>query len=222
VIKGIFFDAAGVLYCRAGSTEAYAYELLKQGGLVTKLSPEDLARKTALRTQASEGRVGYAVYWDQFLLMHGVSDPERRKTLVGQITDYSNDVLPTPGVRETLAGLKRRGFVLGVVTDTMYPIEWKMRRLTKVGAAEFIDAIACSTVLGVHKPDPTMYLNAVQQTHLTPSESAFVGHATLELEGARQAGMMTVAVNYDPGANADYYCRSLLDLLNVPIFQGRE
>jgi hypothetical protein len=40
----------------------------------------------------------------------------------------------------------------------------------------------------------------------------------VELQGARQAGMATVAVNYDPDAQADYYCQSLLDLLNVPIF----
>ena len=32
--------------------------------------------------------------------------------------------------------------------------------------------------------------------------------------------MKTVAVNFDPDAQADYYAKSLLDLLNVPIFQS--
>jgi len=219
MIKGIFFDAGGVLYRRSEPTENYALNLLKQEGFSTDLSSEDIERKMALRTQANEGRVSYYAYWDQFLLMHGVTNPEQRKTLFGQIIDYSNSVLPIPGSKEALMGLKQRGFILGVVTDTMYPIEWKMRRLEKVGVAEFIDAVACSTVLGAHKPDPTMYLNALQQAHLTPSESAFVGHVTVELEGARKAGMMTVAVNYDPDAKADYYCKTMLDLLNVPIFQ---
>jgi putative hydrolase of the HAD superfamily len=88
-----------------------------------------------------------------------------------------------------------------------------------VGVAEFIDVVACSTNLGVHKPDPTIYLNAVRDAHLTPVESCFVGHDARELEGARQVGMATVAVRYDRHARADYYAETLLDLLNVPIFQ---
>ena len=218
MIQGIFFDAAGVLYCRAESTENYTLNLLKQGGFTTDISSEDLKRQLALRAQARQGKVSHTAYWDQFLQMRGVAQAEQRKTLVGQIIDYSNNVLPTPGNREALAGLKRRGFILGIVTDTMYPLEWKMRRLEKAGVAEFIDVVACSTVLGVHKPDPAMYLNALQQARLTPGEAAFVGHLAVELQGARQAGLATVAVNYDPDAQADYYCQSLLDLLNVPIF----
>jgi HAD superfamily hydrolase (TIGR01509 family) len=218
-LKGIFFDAADVFYYRPEPTEEYALNLLKEKGLSTELSVEDRMRQKALHSQANSGHLSPDEYWDQFLLMHGVAVPEQRKALVGQIIDYSNHVLAMPGGREALAGLKQRGFVLGIVTDTMYPIEWKMRWLAQVGVAEFVDVVACSTVLGAHKPDPAMYLNALQQAHLTPSEAAFVGHDAGELEGARKAGIATVAVNYDPGTQADYYARSLVDLLNVPIFQ---
>ena len=217
-IRGIFFDAADVFYYRPVSTDGYALNFLKEKGYATELSAGDRLRQKALRSQANSGRLSPDEYWDQFLLMRGVTSPEERRILVGKINDHSNHVLPIPGGREALAGLKQRGFVLGIVTDTMYPIEWKMRWLNAVGVAEFIDVIACSTVLGAHKPDPAMYLNAVQQAHLTPGESAFVGHDAEELEGARAAGIVTVAVNYGPDAKADYYARSLVDLLDVPIF----
>ncbi len=218
-IKGIFFDAADVFYYRLVSTNTFALNLLKQEGYATELSVENQMRQQALRSQADSGRLGPDEYWAQFLLMHGVAAPEERRTLVARINDYSNNVLPISGGRQALAGLKQRGFVLGIVTDTMYPLEWKMRWLDQVGVAEFIDVVACSTVLGAHKPDPAMYLNALQQAHLAPSEAAFVGHDAGELEGARQVGLATVAVNYDPGAKADYYARSLVDLLDVPIFK---
>ena len=221
MIKGIFFDAAGVLYRRAAPTENFARELLKQAGMLAEPSLEDLARQRAMRAQASQGQLSHEVYWDQFLLMRGIANSEQRQVMVGRIVDYSNDVLPVPGARETLADLKKRGFIIGIVTDTMYPLAWKMRRLIKVGVADYIDVIACSTVLGVHKPDPAMYLDAVQQAHLTPNETAFVGHVAEELEGARRAGMKTVAVHFDPDAQADYYAQSLPDLLNVPIFQSK-
>jgi len=219
MLKGILFDAADVFYFRPGPTDKYALTLIGQRGYSTTPSPDDQKRLKQLYTEATEGRVSPEAYWDQFCLMHGVAAPQEREALVGQINDYSSQVLPIPGGREVLAGLKQRSFVLGIITDTMYPVEWKMRWLAQVGVAEFIDVVACSTVLGAHKSDPAMYLNALQQAHLTPDESAFVGHDAGELDGARRAGIATVAVNYDAKAKADYYCESLLDLLNVPIFQ---
>lgn len=33
------------------------------------------------------------------------------------LKSYSNNVLAIPGGKETLAGLKQRGFVLGIVTE---------------------------------------------------------------------------------------------------------
>ena len=71
-----------------------------------------------------------------------------------------------------------------------------------------------------YKPDTAIYRRAMEQAHLTPGESAFVGHAADELDGARRAGMVTVAVHYDPDAEADYYAESLVALLDIPVFAG--
>jgi len=219
MIKGIFFDAADVFYERRESTTSFAQELLKQRGYRVDVSAQDLVRQKDLHMQATEGRIGHEEFWSEFLQMRGVVDAAQRQILVQQIVEQAHDVVPIPGGRTAMAALKQRGFVLGIVTDTMYPVEWKMAWLKKVGIAEFIDIIACSTVLGAHKPNPEIYVNAMQQAKIAPSESAFVGHDARELEGARRAGMTTVAVNFDPEAKADFYCTSLLDLLNVPIFQ---
>ena len=218
-IKGIFFDAADVLYSRPESTDKYAANLLEEKGLTAELSVEDQARRKTLRSLAKRGEISHDRYWDQMLEMHGVANAEERRILTDKIDEYSDHVLPIPGAREALVGLKQRGFVVGIVTDTMHPIERKMRWLEQVGVADFVDVLACSTVLGAHKPEPAIYLNAVEQAGLTLAESTFVGHRADEIEGARQAGLATVAVNYDPDVRADYYAQSLPDLLNVPIFQ---
>jgi HAD superfamily hydrolase (TIGR01509 family) len=218
IIKGILFDAAGVLYRRPESTGTYVSKLLNERGLSMELSVQDGARQKALRSMANKGHLSPAEYWDQLLRMCGVVDPAERQTLAVRIDDYSDNVLPIPGGREALAGLKRRGFVLGIVTDTMHSVERKQRWLDAVGVAEFIDVVACSTVVGAHKPDPAIYLDALQEADLAPDEAAFVGHAADELEGARRAGLATVAVLYESGARADFYAESLVDLLDVPIF----
>ncbi len=218
--RGILFDAAGVFYDRPESTRKYVARLLQGKGLTAKLPARDRARQRALRSQANKGRVSPGEYWDQVLLMLGVTSEVERGTLVAKINAYSDQVQAIPGGRQTLAVLKQRGFLLGIVTDTIYPIERKMRWLEQVGVAEFIDVVACSTVVGAHKPDPVIYLDALQQAGLAPEESVFVGHAADELEGARQAGLATVAVLYEPGASADYYAETLVELLDVPIFHS--
>lgn len=219
-IRGIFFDAGDVLYFRRQPTEEYAASLAREHGHSAELSAEQRVRQKILRDQAFTGRLSPDEYWDQVLLMHGVADPGHRRVLAGLIDAYSDQVLPIPGGREALEELHRRGFLLGIVTDTMYPVERKMRWLDELGVARFVDVVACSTTLGARKPDPAMYLSAVHQARLTPAESVFVGHSARELAGARLAGLTTVAVNHGPGAKADYYAESLVDLLNVPIFAG--
>ncbi|MBN1660191.1 MAG: HAD-IA family hydrolase [Anaerolineae bacterium] len=220
VIRGIFFDAAGVLYTRDERRSKVVARLLGERGLSDELSSEQQARQKVLRSQANKGGASPEEYWDQVLQMYGVAATEERRGLVAQIDEYADRVVPMPGVREALMGLKERGFLLGVITDTMYSVERKKRWLQAVGALDLLDVLACSTVLGVHKPERAIYLQAVAQANLTAGESAFVGHAADELAGARRAGLVTVAVHRDPGATADYYAGSLVDLLNVPIFRG--
>ena len=138
-IKGILFDAAGVFYDRPESTRTYVANLLTEMGFSTELPAKDRARHKALRSQANRGRFSPSEYWDQVLLMLGVVSPADRETLIAKINAYSDQVQAIPGGREALAGLQQRGFVLGIVTDTIYPIGRKMRWLNQVGVAEFIE-----------------------------------------------------------------------------------
>jgi HAD superfamily hydrolase (TIGR01509 family) len=219
-VKAILFDAGDVLYYRPCSTDDYMLDLLRQRGYPAVLPDEERQIQRSLRGEAFVGRIGHAEYYDRVLLMHGVTDPEDRRKLATQVDSHADEVEPVAGARQALVALKQRGFVLGIVTDTMHPVERKMRWLQRVGMADLVEVMACSTSLGVRKPDPAIYLYAVQQTGHTAVECAFVGHAAHELWGAHQIGLATVAVNYAPGAQADFYATSMEGLPDVPIFQN--
>ncbi len=218
-IKGIFFDAADVFYARKESTAKYAVRLLHEHSYPTQMSGADAERRKVLVSQASGGHISAEFYWDAVLQMYGVTEAAERAALCEQIVAQADEVYGLPGAVKTAQALKERGFVLSIITDTIYPLARKMRWLEQIGVAEFVDHVACSTELGVHKPDPAIYLGAVRQAGLTVEESAFVGHATDELAGARRVGMKTVAVFYGADAEADYYAESLAGLLEVPIFE---
>ncbi|GAB4407702.1 MAG: hypothetical protein Kow00123_20700 [Anaerolineales bacterium] len=218
-IRGIFFDAAGVLYRRPESTNLFVLKLLEREGIVPRPVDAFRDRLGALRADANNGVITPDEYWDAVLEMYGAGDPNLRKALVAEINAHSDAVEEIPGARQALATLKQRGFRLGIVTDTIYPLERKRRWLDSLGLSPLVDVLACSTDVGAHKPDPAIYLRALEMAGLTPGESAFVGHDAEELEGARKAGMTTVAVNYDRDARADYYAATPLDLLDLPIFK---
>ena len=125
-IRGIFFDAAGVFYRRPLPTDKYMQGLLRERGYATELSTEDRARQKALRSRADSGLVSHDAYWDEVLEMHGVGDAEERAPMVAKIHAFSDNVMAIPGGRDAVAALKQRGFVIGIITDTVYPVERKM------------------------------------------------------------------------------------------------
>ncbi len=218
VISGIFFDAADVFYARCQSTVVYAARLAVEHGYPARLSAEDAERQRVLRHQASNGRLSAEAYWDEVLRMYGVDAADERDALVAQIMAQADDVYALPHAAETARALKERGFIISIITDTIFPLARKMRWLESIGVARYVDYIACSTELGVHKPDPAIYCAALLQSGIAVDQAAFVGHDTRELAGARQVGMRTVAVFNDPDAQADFYADSLLALLDIPIF----
>jgi FMN phosphatase YigB (HAD superfamily) len=218
MIKGIFFDAAGVLYRRSAPTANYALQLLKQAAYHGEIKESENQHLEMMRANSSQGLASYEAYWYQFLLFHGVANSEMRREMISKITAFSNDVQPVEGCKEALTILKERHYLLGIISDTIYPLEWKMKRLAKAGVADLLDVVACSTDMGIHKPAPAFYHYAMQQAHLSPDDSAFVGHDAKELRGARRAGMMTVAINNDEKARADHFCKEMMELVSIPEF----
>lgn len=216
MIRGVFFDAAGVLYDRKVPTGKYAVRLLAERGYGREPTESERVRLRATQARASTGQINAGDYWDEFLLSRGVTDPDERKDLTRLIMEQTHQVHGLPGARDTLAALKKRGLVVGIITDTIYPLEWKMLWLAQAGVADQVDAVACSRVVRVQKPDPAIYMEALRQAGLAPDEAVFVGHDSREIDGAHAVGMVTVAVHHEPSVWADYYIEALPDLLELP------
>jgi FMN phosphatase YigB (HAD superfamily) len=219
MITGIFFDAGGIFYKREETTRHYALRLVTEQGLSAEISTEEDAHMRTLKEQASNGWIDASTYWDEFLLAHAVADQTKRVELTDKILKHVNTIYAVPGAREVMKVLKQRGFILGVITSTMYSREWKISWLEQVGVAEFIDILTCSTELGQDKSHPTIYWAALNKAKLNPWQTAYVANGARELAEAHHLGMSTVAVLYEPDAKADYYVQTLPDLLSVPIFQ---
>ncbi len=97
------------------------------------------------------------------------------------------------GVREMLAELDERGFLLGIATG-------KSRRgLARVLAqheiAHHFDVSRCADE-GFPKPHPDMLLTLMEQASVAPEATLMIGDTTHDLQLARNAGVASLAVAY--------------------------
>ncbi len=159
-------------------------------------------------------------YYHQLIRLYGINDAPSVEEGVRALRRDDNTVAIFEGVPETINALKQKGYLLGIITDTAMPFSRKLNWFEEHGFGRVWDLVVSSKEMGVRKPAPSMYEQALQQTGLNADETAFVGHKTRELEGARALGMRTIAFNYDPDAKADAYIEDFRELLDLPLLVG--
>jgi putative hydrolase of the HAD superfamily len=126
-----------------------------------------------------------------------------------------------PGARETLEGLKRSGYTLGLLSNSYVGADGVIERL---GIGGFFDTIVLSYKVGLVKPDPEIYRLACRRLGCEPADALFVGDGNdRELDGARAAGLKTMMVQYptspvwatDRSTEADYTVASIGDVAGM-------
>ncbi len=100
------------------------------------------------------------------------------------------------GALETLDALKGK-YKLGIISDTWPSIEPALERF---GLTPYFDCATFSYTLGVYKPAPRMYKDALSKMGLPPAQTIFIDDFTGNLEGAREAGIQPVLIQAKPGA----------------------
>ena len=213
-VHALLFDAGDILYYRPNSGKNLRF-FLKQRGIVENVIP--LATRNALKLKAYNGQITQIEYRESLLRLYGLTDPVQIEFGKYSMDEDDNDIQFFKGVPETLKKLKEEGYMLGIITDTAMPTHVKLSWFAQGGFGHVWDSIISSKELGVQKPDPKMYLAALQQLGMKVDQAVFVGHHPEELDGARALGIKTIAFNYEDGTVADFYIETFPDLLKVPL-----
>lgn len=132
---------------------------------------------------------------DRVLSEVGLVDPPNRDEIVRM---YEEAVLMDPprlkeGVTETLAAL-HDGYRLGLVSVTGVSAGRLMRGiLEKQGVLRYFEALAFSDEVGYVKPDPRLFMAALEELGVEPRKAVHVGDSVKsDVLGARNTGMKTV------------------------------
>jgi FMN phosphatase YigB (HAD superfamily) len=90
--------------------------------------------------------------------------------------------------REVVLELSRRGYILGIISNVITSREipdW----LEEEGLTPYFQSVVLSSVMGIRKPAPEIYLEAARRAGVLPEKCAYVGdNLKRDVTGTRRAG----------------------------------
>ena len=104
-----------------------------------------------------------------------------------------------PGVKHVLETLSRT-HRLGVISDTWPSIENQLRTL---GVRQYFSFATYSFALGVFKPDPRMFLDALQKADCAGKDAVFIDDSPRNLAGAAELGITPILIAANPASDVE-------------------
>lgn len=133
-------------------------------------------------------------------------------------TEYRNYVCIEEGVINTLKNLKRKGFKLGIISNSSQYDEVMIECFKKAGIHEFIDNYTFSYYLKVSKPKREIFEAALKKMNSSPHDAVMIGdNLNADIKPAKELGMNAIWLNKNNKKNetdivADAEIRSLNEL----------
>src|SRR6266536_5990800 len=88
---------------------------------------------------------------------------------------YTTSITVEPGVLSTLQALKSEGYRMGLVSNLTLRADLMRADLRRWGLMDPLDATVFSSEVGVRKPDPRIFTEALRRVGAEPAETVFVG-----------------------------------------------
>lgn len=101
---------------------------------------------------------------------------------------------PRPQMLAAIRRIRERGLRVGALTNN-----WRSEARGPSPVRELFHCVVESSVVGLRKPDPRIYLLACRELAVEPAESVFLDDIGRNLKAARALGMTTIKVD-DPDA----------------------
>lgn len=133
--------------------------------------------------------------------------------------------VPRSDAKETILELHRRGYLLGIIANTITETEIPDWMITD-GVTGYFKTVILSSKVRVRKPDPAIYLLASRLIGVEPARCAYLGDNPIrDVEGTRAAGYGMMILFEEPATLAkepqsgdykpDYVIQETKQLLDI-------
>ncbi|MGN1419263.1 MAG: HAD family hydrolase [Acutalibacteraceae bacterium] len=194
-VKGVFFDFDDTLQSRKGAYRLYCEDFLSK--YFPNISEEERLQKLDEMEEHVDG--GYKdreVYFPEMIaLWNWQNHPPMQELYDSFNIDFGKHVVMLPGAIEVLKEIKKRGYILGAITNGVSSLQ--NIKLDTAGIRELFDVVVVSGDIGIYKPDRRIFDEAVRRAGIRNEEALFVGdHPINDIEGALGADMQVIRMNY--------------------------
>jgi len=236
-IEAILFDMGGTL--RGSDKKDEASKLMIVRKIINLLgadaSPEEFTKLLTERTKAYRRwaketliDVPESELWTKWMLPDWPA--EQIRELAMQLNDLwrsaTGDRIVFPETKDVVLELFRRGYRLGLVSNTVSSVETP-RLLESLEITGCFETVVLSCVVGMRKPDPAILLEAARRMEIDPGKCVYIGNLLhRDVQPAREAGFAKVIILRDPEnftahqakypeLVADAYVDNLSELLDI-------
>ncbi len=213
MIRAIAFDGNGVLYYRTSDFADALIHYIHETYMPNLNLEHAVALQLKFMHEAFDNSISKEDALKRFMDAIGLQDPKARTDILLKELEFSKDIFLFPGEKETLLELSRRGFRLGMITNSYQSAAEKASWFREMGLECIADNIVSSIDVGVSKPDSRIYLEFAHRVGFDPKEIAFVGHEKAELQGACTAGMLPISFNCEENIRQKVHLQKFSDLL---------
>ncbi len=133
-------------------------------------------------------------------------------------SSFSNSITVESGVLDVLRRLRSEGYGLGLVSNVSLRPDLMRADLDRLGIGPLLDGSVFSSEIGVRKPDPRIFAEALRRIGAEPEETVFVGDRLYDdIGGAHASGMRAIQTTQfrhetDPEPKPDANIRHLSEL----------
>jgi putative hydrolase of the HAD superfamily len=143
-----------------------------------------------------------------------------RDTLLGLHREKHLWASVKAGTSEALEALRAAGYRLAVISNSDGRA---VEGLAAAGLLAHFEAVIDSELVGCEKPDPRIFLTALERMGLSPAEALYVGDIyEVDVVGARRAGLDVILLDplgNHPGRDVRV-ARSLREVVEIVLAQG--
>lgn len=231
-IRAILFDLDGTLrFNRPNFNDIVVKYATEYGAVDTRKNRSRAERWLHYYwAQSPDALLDQEIYGDQskafwenhtrrYLIAFGLT-PDRAAQVASEIysrmnAEYKPQSWVPPDVFEALLELRNAGYLIGIVSNRNKPLNDELNTL---GLEGYIDFNLTAGEANSWKPDPGIFLDAVNRLQILPSEALYVGdNYYSDVIGATNAGLHPVLLDPE-GTFADVECdviRKLDELIHI-------
>lgn len=207
MIKAVFFDLYNTVVTYEPPREELQARALQEFGI--EASPEALRRplfvadeyiyaeiaRSSLSQRSKEEQMAVLAEYERILFREAGIDADEKVIMgvLGATRKMDKKMVLFDDVLPALHDLKSRGLILGLISNVDQDIT---DMLNDLQLSPLLSVVVTSQDLGANKPDPRIFLEAVQRAGVQSSEAMYVGDQyQIDVVGASEAGLKGVLLD---------------------------